>query len=254
MSDHEELEMSLAAWVLGAMTADEADEMRLHIDGCTSCRETTARMERATGALPLAVDEVAPPARLRERVLTGAAATRTSAGSAGTAIAPAPRRTEPRRPSRVTPIAPAPRPRIPVFAMAAAVLLALLVGVVAGDLLGRSAVPPPATAVARYTIVGSQELAGARASVIDLKSDGVTLVDFTGLPPVPSGKVYEVWLITPSGRADPAAVFVPDSNGSKVVVVNQSLSGYSVMAVTREVGPSGTTAPTEQPQMAGKLA
>jgi hypothetical protein len=141
-----------------------------------------------------------------------------------------------------------------MFAAAAAVLLALLVGVVAGDLLGRTAVPPPASAVARYTIVGSQELAGAKASVIELKSDGVALVDFTGLPPVPSGKVYEIWLITPSGRADPAAVFVPDSNGSKVVVVNQSLSGYSVMAVTREVGPSGTNAPTEQPQMAGKLA
>jgi anti-sigma-K factor RskA len=253
MSDHEELEMSLAAWVLGAVTADEADEMRLHIEGCPSCRQATARMERARGALPLAVDEVVPPARLRERVLTAAAATRTSARSAGTVIAPAPRRTEPRRP-KVTPMPAAPRSRTAVFAAAAAVLLALLVGVVAGDLLGRSAVPPPAAAVARYTILGSQELAGAKASVIDLKSDGVALVDFTGLPPVPSGKVYEVWLITPGGRADPAAVFVPDSNGSKVVVVNQSLRGYSLMAVTREVGPSGTTAPTEQPQMAGKLA
>jgi hypothetical protein len=36
--------------------------------------------------------------------------------------------------------------------------------------------------------------------------------------------------------------------------VEHSLSGYSVMAVTREAGPSGTDAPTEQPQMAGKLA
>jgi anti-sigma-K factor RskA len=251
MSEHEALEMSLAAWVLGAVTADEADEVRLHIEGCTSCREATARMERATGALPLAVDEVAPPARLRERVLTAAAASRASAGSG---IAPAPRRTEPRRPSKLTPLPSAPQSRIPVFAAAAAVMLALLVGVVAGELLGRTAVPPPATAVARYTIVGGGELAGAKASVIDLKSDGVALVDFTGLPPVQEGKVYEVWLITPSGRADPAAVFVPDSNGSKVVVVNQSLSGYSVMAVTREVGPSGTNAPTEQPQMAGKLA
>ena len=248
MSEHEELELSLAAWVLDAVPADEADEMRLHIEGCASCREATARMERARGALPLAVEEVTPPARLRERVLTAAAASR------GTAVAPAPRRMEPRRPSKVTPLRSAPRSRTPVFAAAAALLLALLVGVVAGDLLGRSAVPPPANAVARYTIVGSQELAGARASVIDLKSDGVALVDFTGLPQVPSGKVYEVWLITPSGRADPAAVFVPDSNGSKVVLVNHSLTGYSVMAVTREAGPSGTDAPTEQPQMAGKLA
>ena len=247
MSEHEELEMSLAAWVLDAVSADEADEMRLHIEGCASCREATARMERASGALPLAVDEVRPPARLRERVLSAAAASR------GTAVAPAPRRMEPRRPSKVTPPPAMPRSRNPVFAAAAAVLLALLVGVVAGDLLGRTAVPP-ASAVARYTIVGSQELAGAKASVIDLKSDGVALVDFTGLPQVQAGKVYEVWLITPSGRADPAAVFVPDSNGSKVVLVNHSLSGYSVMAVTREAGPSGTDAPTEQPQMAGKLA
>ena len=247
MSEHEELEMSLAAWVLGAVTVDEADEMRLHIDGCASCREAAGRMERAKGALPLAVDEVTPPARLRERVLAAAAASR------GAGAEQAPRRMEPRRPSKVTPLPPARRSRSPLFAAAAAVLLALLVGVVAGDLLGRTAVPPPASAVARYTIVGSQELAGAKASVIDLKSDGVALVDFTGLPQVEAGKVYEVWLITPSGRADPAAVFVPDSNGSKVVVVNQSLSGYSVMAVTREVGPSGTSAPTEQPQMAGKL-
>jgi hypothetical protein len=68
------------------------------------------------------------------------------------------------------------------------------------------------------------------------------------------GKVYEVWLITPHGRADPAAVSSCHSNGSKVVLVNYSLSGYSVMAVTREAGPSGTDAPTEQPQMAGTLA
>jgi len=247
MSEHDELELSVAAWVLGAVEAGEAQELSLHIEGCPSCREAAARLSRATAALPLAVEEVMPPARLRERVLSAAAASR------GTVASPAPR-AQPRRPARVAP-APAPaRGWRPAFAAAAAVLLALLVGVAAGDLLGRSSVPPAPNAVARYTIVGSQELAGARASVIDLKSDGVALVDFTGLPPIPSGKVYEVWLITPGGRADPAAVFVPDSNGSKVVLVNHSLNGYSVMAVTREVGPSGTDAPTEQPQMAGKLA
>jgi Anti-sigma-K factor rskA len=102
-------------------------------------------------------------------------------------------------------------------------------------------------------VVGHQELAGAKATVIDLKSDGVALVDLTGLPPVQSGKVYENWLITAGGRADPAAVFVPDSNGSKVVLVNQSLSGYSLKAITREAGPYGTKQPTEQPQMSGSL-
>jgi anti-sigma-K factor RskA len=249
MSEHEELEASVAAWVLGAMDADEAEEMRIHVGGCASCRETVVRLRRALGALPLAVEEVAPPSRLRERVLTAAAASR------GSSAAPVrPKQRETRRPARVTQAQAAPRGWIPVYAAAAAVVLALLVGVVAGDLVGRGAVPSPSSSVARFTVVGHQELAGAKATVIDLKSDSLALVDFTGLPPVPSGKVYEVWLITPGGRADPAAVFVPDSNGSKVVLVNQSLSGYSLMAVTREAGPSGSKSPSEQPQMSGTLA
>jgi Anti-sigma-K factor rskA len=247
MSEHDELEASVAAWVLGATEGDEADEMRIHIEGCPICRETAARLRRVVGALPLAVEEVPPPARLRERVLAAAGASR------GSIAAPARvRPLESRRPAAVTPLPVVHRGWIPVYAAAAAVLLALLIGIVAGNQLGRSAAPP-STSVARFTVVGHQELGGARASVIDLKSDGVALVNFTGLPPVQSGRVYEVWLVTAGGRADPAAVFVPDSNGSKVVLVNQSLSGYTQMAITREVGPDGSKAPTEQPQMYGSL-
>jgi len=246
MSEHEELEASVAAWVLGAVDTDEAELMRVHIDACAICREAAVRLRRAAGALPLAADDVAPPARLRERVLTAAAASR---GSMATS---APRRNEPRRPVRMTPRA-ATRARLPIYAAAAAILLALVVGAVAGDLIGRDSVRPPASTVARFAVVGNQELAGARATVIDLKSDGVVLVDFNGLPALRSGKVYEVWLITSDGRADPAAVFVPDSNGSKVVLVNRSLEGYSLMAVTREAGPAGSDAPTEQPQMSGTI-
>jgi anti-sigma-K factor RskA len=249
MSEHEELEASVAAWVLGAMDADEAEAMRVHVEGCATCRESAARLRRATVVLPLAVDEVAPPARLRERVLTG------GAGSRGPIVAPAPsQQRDPRRISAVTARPPTSRGWIPMYGAAAAVLFALLIGVVAGDLLGRSAVRPPSNAVARFTVVGQGELAGARASVVDLKSDGVALVDFTGLPPVQSGKVYEVWLITAGGRADPAAVFVPDSNGSKMVLINQPLTSYSQIAITREVGPNGSQAPSEQPKMYGNLA
>jgi anti-sigma-K factor RskA len=247
MPEHEELELAIAAWVLGAVEADEAEELRIHVEGCASCSEAVARLRRAVGALPLAVDEVAPPARLRERVLNAAAASRGS-------VTPAARPKQRETPRLLkAPPAPAPSRRISAYAAAAAVLLALLVGVVTGDVFGRSSVGPPSSTVARFVVVGHQELAGAKATVIDLKSDGVALVDFTGLPPVQSGKVYEVWLITPGGRADPAGVFVPDTNGSKVVLVNQSLSGYSQMAVTREIGPAGTSAPTEQPQMYGTL-
>jgi anti-sigma-K factor RskA len=141
---------------------------------------------------------------------------------------------------------------MPVYAAAAAVLFALLIGVVAGDVIGRGAPTPPS--VARSVLVGHQALASAKATVINLRSDGVALVDFTGLPQLDPGKVYEVWLITPSGRADPAGVFVPDSNGSKVVLIGQPIAGYTEMAVTSEVGPAGTLAPTQQPELYGNLA
>jgi anti-sigma-K factor RskA len=248
MSEHEELESSVAAWVLGALDAEEAETVRLHVEGCQTCGEMIIRLRRVTAALPLEVEEVAPPARLRERVLSAAAASRTAA--AGPTIARVTFRPRPvRRPLLVRIGA-----RVPAYAAAAAIVVALAVGLVAGDLLPRNA-PVASSPVARFNLAGHQTMAGASATVIDLKNDGIVLIDFRGLPPLQAGKVYEVWLLTPAGnRVDPAAVFVPDSNGGKVVLVSRSLSGYSVMAVTAETGPNGTDAPTQQPQLYGNVA
>ena len=243
MSDteqHDEMESLVAAWVLGALDSDEAESVRIHVEGCASCREVAARLRRVVGALPLVADEVAPPARLRERVLAAAAASPRAAGR------PVAVRTPRSQPSR-----PRPLPRLPVYAVAAIAVIALLSGVV----LDRALYGPPAPAqVARYTLTGHQEMAGAQATVIDLRADGLALVDFRGLPQLAPGRVYEVWLIKAGGSPEAAAVFVPDSNGSKVVLVSRALTGYSVMAVTNEAGPDGAAAPTQQPQLYGNLA
>lgn len=247
MSDHEELESSVAAWVLGALEPGEAETMRAHVEGCATCREVADRLRRVVGALPLAVDETIPPARLRSRVLAAAAASRPAA-------APAPARSRPRqrpqpRPAAVASIA----RRMPAYALAAVALVALLVGVLIGQTALR-APQPPAGQVARFTLSGHQDLAGAQATVTDLRSDGLALVDFRGLPPPGEGRVYEIWLIPAGGSPVPAAVFVPDTNGSKVVLVSRSLAGYAVMAVTNEAGPDGAQAPTQQPQLFGNVA
>src|SRR5260370_36782202 len=78
MSDHEELESSVAAWVLGALEPDEAASVRVHVEGCATCQQTAARLRRAAAALPLEVDEISPPERLRERAYVAAAAARAS--------------------------------------------------------------------------------------------------------------------------------------------------------------------------------
>lgn len=242
MSDHEELEKSVAAWVLGALDADEAESIRIHVEGCASCREVAARLRRVVGALPLAVDEVAPPSRLRERVLSAAAAAPRPAGAPAAARIAISRRA-PRRPL----------PRIPAYAVAAIAVLTLLTGLVAGEVL-RGPQAPPQSQVTRFTLAGHQDMSGAQATVIDLRSDGLALIDFRGLPALASGRVYEVWLIPSGGKPEPAGVFVPDSNGGKVVLVNRSLVGYAVMAVTDEPGPDGSAAPTQQPRLYGNVA
>ena len=137
---------------------------------------------------------------------------------------------------------------MPAYALAAVALVALLVGVLIGQTAFR-APQPPVGQVARFTLSGHQDMAGVQATVTDLRSDGLALVDFRGLPPPGEGRVYELWLIPAHGSPVPAAVFVPDSSGSKVVLVSRSLAGYAVMAVTNETGPDGAQAPTQQPQL-----
>ena len=239
MSDHEELESSVAAWVLGALEPGEAEAIRAHVESCATCREVVQRLRRVAGVLPLSVDEVTPPTRLRERVLA----------SAGTRTAkPLPAVQRP-RPRPVPPRVGLAR-RMPVYAMAAVAVVALLLGVIVGQLAVR---PSPAPEVARYTLTGHQDMAGARATVIDLRADGVALVDFSGLPAPGTGRVYEVWLIPAKGQPVAAAVFVPDSNGARVVLINRALAGYSQMAVTNEAAPDGAAQPTQQPQLYGAL-
>ena len=244
MSDREELESSVAAWVLGAVDADEAETIRIHVEGCATCREVAGRLRRVVGALPLAADDVSPPARLRDRVLAAAAATPRAA------VLEAKRVRRPARRERRAWL----RPRIPAYALAAVAVVALLLGVIVGEVAFHNPQAPPPAQVARFTLSGHQDMSGAQASVIDLRSDGLVLIDFRGLPQPGTGRVYEVWLIPAKGSPVPAAVFVPDSNGDKVVLVNRSLAGYTVMAVTNEAGPDGSQAPTQQPQLYGNVA
>src|ERR1700674_1464946 len=133
MPEHEELEMSVAAWVLGAVEADEVELIRTHIEGCEICLETVSRLGRTVGALPLDVEEVEPPARLRERILAAAAA------PPDTTAAPVPVARIKERRRAPKPFSVAPRGMNAGYAIAAAVLFALLIGLIAGDVIGRGA-------------------------------------------------------------------------------------------------------------------
>jgi|SRR5581483_213023 len=185
-------------------------------------------------ALALGVEPVAPPAELRERIL--------AAAREGAEVVPL-RRPLPQRPGF----------RLPLSAVAAIVIVALGAGYLVGQTIAHGT-PPATTQSTHFSLQGHGPLAGVSASAVDVRSEGVAVVTFSGLPELPPGKVYEVWLVTSSNRADPAGVFVPSANGDAVFALRKSLSGYSLMAVTIETGPSGAGAPTQQPQIYGTIA
>ena len=184
----------------------------------------------AFAAIGLAAEPVTPPPGLRERIL---ATVRIPVAERVVAI--------PIRQARWQGTA-----RVPLGAVAALVVIALLAGV----LLGRVTASPE---VARFTLTGHGQMDGASASVIDLKQDGIALVSFSGLPAAPSGKLYEVWLIAADNHADPAGIFLPDENGQRLLVVEKPLEGYKLMAVTVEAAPAGVSQPTQQPELAGAI-
>ena len=245
MSEHDRLRDSVEPWLLGSLDPEEAESVRLHVEECPECLETIRRLRPAAQALGLAVRGVPAPESLRDRIIARA----TTEGDGAVESAP-------RHPRvRVVPGTRAPfKWRFPAASVAAMLVLALAVGLLAGTELGRQSAPPPASQVLHFKLEGHGDMQGAHASVVELTADGVALVTFSGLPQPPAGKVYELWLIKGSGHADPSGVFSPDPDGSKIVVVEHSLSGYNLMAVTAEAGPLGAGSPTQQPELYGSVA
>ena len=205
------------------------------------------RLSRAVGALPLATEEMKAPARLRARILAEA-----------TAAAPP---ELPRRPRIVRPPRPRAinlRPRLRFSPNAAAAVLAVAVlslgawNVSLSQQLSEARNQNAAKPV-QYSMVGTGQFAQASASVVPLPQQDLVIIDFRQLPAPRPGTVYQLWLIKGSS-ATSAAVFIPDADGGKVLVLTRSLAGFSQIAVTPEPGPHGSPVPTVQPQLTGSLA
>ena len=241
-ADHEEMERSVAGYVLGALDADEARAVEEHLKACAECRAVAARLAGVVAVVPLATAAAAPPDRLRGRILAAAASGRR-------AESPAPQiRRLPRRQERAFGW------RVPAWAAVAlvAAIAAFALGSGLGIQLGRGSAPPASTS--ESALAGSGRLSSAQAKVIALRSDAILLVDFSQMPQPSAGRVYELWVIRPGAAPVPAAVFVPEPDGTKLLVLQRTFQGKAVLAVTTEPGPAGSPAPTEQPSMAGTVA
>lgn len=242
MTDHDQLESIVAAWVLGACDTEEATIIEAHVETCVSCRRLAARLGRVVEAMPLSVETGPPPAGLRLRLL--------AALDAPAVPEPEPKIVPLRRPRPAPRVAPAWLQRWP--AVAVAVMAVAIAGLASWDWSLSQQLSTRGPVV--YAMHGSGAMGSAQARVTYYPSDGFSLVDFSSMPALAPGKVYELWMIPPSGAPVAAGVFQPDAAGSMTVVVHRSMDRVKVVAVTVENGPTGTTAPTQQPELAATVS
>jgi anti-sigma-K factor RskA len=249
-------------YAAGGAEGDEREALLAHLEaGCPKCAGYLAEASTVLAHLPLALEPVAPPPQLRERLLRRARAV----GTPRTA------------PSGLRALA---ARWVPPVAAAALVAGALLLGVIRpmrderrkleGDLArerGEIERLHGELSAAMNTVrmlhsprlelavlAGAEPQPGAWGRVLRDEANRVWQLYTFGLKSMPSDKIYELWLITADERKVPAGTFNVDRSGvgSLRVEVPEGLGDIVVVAVTDEPA-GGVAQPTGSIQLVAKL-
>jgi hypothetical protein len=167
----------------------------------------------AVAALGESVEQLEPPAALRERVM---------------AIVQA----EASRPEVVA----ARRSRLGTFLLRPAAGLAALA--VAGAGVAGYLIRDPGEEGTETVPVS--EAAGGIGGSLEVSEDSALLA-VHGMPPLPKGAVYQVWVSEGGDRVRPSSSFVTDRSGAATAAVPERLTEGDRVMVTREPRPGRTT-------------
>lgn len=212
---HDESMLELASLrAIDALDAPEAAMIDKHMQTCAPCRDEFER-SRAVGAALLFSTATPAPEHLRARVLRSAVKIRRV------------------RPWYRNPTGPA--------AIAAAVIL-----VVAGSWLVVHRTAPQKQWTAKCVAVSSD------CGGVVVASAGLLHLDARGLPPAPSGKIYQAWIIRGSQAPIPEPTFAVSKQGDGAVTIPVSPAAGDVVAVTMEPM-GGSKAPTTKPVLLATL-
>lgn len=244
--DVDELAGALA---LGAVDPDEALAAREHLETCPEPHVELRSLMGADAVLAGGMEPIQPSAGLRDRLMDSVA--RTPQG----VVSHAP-------PAAAAPVVEHRRgwldwlsPRVARPLALAAVVAVIAVGAWGMSLssqLGERdrALHAVANAIAGGGVAFRVDGDAGRGYVVDTSGSGSSFV-VADLDPLPTGKLYELWLIAPDGSPVDVGTFRPADDAVTVVPVDQDLSGFETFAVTVET--KRVDAPTGDIVMAGAL-
>lgn len=257
------------AYALHALDPAEESAFEEHLAGCPDCRTEVAEMRAAATSLA-SLESVAPPAELRNRVLSEIRQVRplppltrvstipaipampitpTTPDVPMTHVAPAARQAESAaaRDDNVIPFRRRITGRLTSGLVAAAVLIGggLTVATHPWD-RGTTTVVALADQVLRAPDARAMtiNLGSAQLTVVRSAAVGRTVVQSQGMAPAPDGKVYEVWLQTPSKQMVKAG-FMAGGTDQTVLLDGDSRSSIALGVTVEPAG--GSDQPTSRP-------
>ena len=226
----------LELYALGALRPGEADRVTAHLALCPACREELAEVAIVVNALPDMVALREPPARLKERILStaaaGAAAGRSAAQRRETAWA--------MRPTRGW---------LPIGALAAAAVLLLALDlnslnelrVAEGERAEYARIAEKVSHGGRnWYMVGLDQWQGSGGTLFAPgKPDLSPFVVFHDLRPLAGGAMYTIWLVDADGHWVRGANFAPNGDPVQGVDLTVPVDAFAQCAVTIEMQTSG---------------
>jgi anti-sigma-K factor RskA len=264
---HDELRHDAPAYALGALEPGERAAFEAHLAGCAECAAEVREMSRAAAGLPHAVPQVSPPPSLRARILGEIAATPPVAPPA---VVRHDRRGLPpwlsvaamlvlgagvfvyaqRMQARVSTLEAQLRNALAQAAAADRLTAeARTVAFRAQAAMGVFAAPD----VARIDLAGQPVAAQARARALWSRQRGMVFT-VANLPPLPEGRVYQVWVVTAQAPVS-AGLLTPDAAGGGSVYYETPVDILPPTAVAVTLEPAGgVPAPTGAMYLVGTPA
>jgi hypothetical protein len=221
----------------------ERDRFNQHLDRCQSCASEVRGFREVATALAFAA-AAEPPPGLRERVMAAVARTRQLPPEIRT-------HARPRRPGPRGSWVPWLAGAVAAAAMVIAVVFGFAQAHTQGELNQARAQNQEISGVLTApdaTLLTSRTTAGGAAVVVLAPSRRQLVVSTAGLPALPSGQVYQLWLIGPVKIV--SAGLLPAAEGGRTPpVLTSGIVAGDKLGLTVEPAP-GTAQPTTTPILA----